>query len=85
MKIVMWNPAHEVAYQDVIALVRKHADQMTLLELLAVAANMLGKLVALQDQRTTTPAMAMQIVDLNIQQGNKQAMAQGAEAGGVPN
>ena len=57
-------------------LVRKHADDMTSLELLAVAANMLGKLVALQDQRTTTPALAMEVVAKNIEQGNKQVLDQ---------
>lgn len=67
---------HEVAYQDLCNLVRKHADDMTSLELLAVAANMLGKLVALQDQRTTTPALAMEVVAKNIEQGNKQVLDQ---------
>ena len=67
---------HEVAYQDLCNLVRKHADDMTSLELLAVAANMLGKLVALQDQRTTTPNLAMEVVAKNIEQGNKQVLDQ---------
>lgn len=85
MKLVTANPEHEVAYQDLVALVRKHADKMTALELLAVAANMVGKLIALQDQRTTTPDLAMATVDLNIQHGNHEAMAQIAGAGGPLN
>ena len=47
---------------------------MTALEFLAVAANMLGKLVAMQDQRAVTPAMAMKIVADNIEHGNKDVM-----------
>lgn len=68
------KPEHEVAYQDLTALVAKHADKLSSLELLAVAANMLGKLVALQDQRTVTPAKAMKIVAKNLELGNKQAL-----------
>lgn len=84
MKNVLAKPEHEVAYQDLCALVRKHADKMTELELLAIAANMLGKLVAMQDQRKLTPAQAMQVVATNIEAGNAQIVQQlatGASAG----
>lgn len=67
---------HEVAYQDLTALVRRHADKLTGLELLAIAANMLGKLVALQDQRSVSPEMAMEIVARNIEEGNRQVLEQ---------
>lgn len=70
------KPEHEVAYHDLCNLVRKHADAMTALELLAVAANMVGKLVALQDQRTVTPARAMEVVAQNIELGNRQAVGE---------
>jgi len=72
----MAKPEHEVAYQDICSLVNKHADKMSALELLAVAANMLGKLVALQDQRTTTPSQAMEVVAQNIEFGNRQVLDQ---------
>jgi hypothetical protein len=58
------------------ALVNKHADKLTSLELLAVAANMLGKLIALQDQRTVSPEAAMGVVTRNIEYGNKQVLEQ---------
>lgn len=76
MSIHKAKPEHEVAYQDLTALVRKHADKLTPLELLAVAANMVGKLVALQNQRTTTPEMAMQVVAANIEYGNQDMIRQ---------
>jgi hypothetical protein len=72
MTLRMAKPEHEIAYQDLARLIRKHANKLTSAELLAVAANMLGKLVALQDQRTMTPAQAMEIVALNIEEGNRQ-------------
>lgn len=76
------KPEHEVAYQELCALVSKHAAVLTPLEILAIAANMLGKLVALQDQRSVTPAMAMAVVAKNIETGNQQVIEQLAQAGG---
>lgn len=76
MKIYMPKPEHEVAYQDLCKLVSKHAELLLPIELLAVASNMLGKLVAMQDQRVTTPEHAMQVVAANIQAGNQQALAE---------
>ena len=70
------NPAHQVAYDDLADLLRKHAGEVSAIELLAIAANMLGKMVALQDQRIITPAMAMETVARNIEIGNQQALAQ---------
>lgn len=63
------KPEHEIAYQELVALVRRQTDAhgLTSLEMLAVAANMVGKLVALQDQRKVTPALAMQIVAKNVE------------------
>lgn len=76
MSVHLAKPEHEVAYQDLCQLMSKHASKLTALELLAVAANMLGKLVALQDQRATTPEMAMKVVSENIEHGNRMVIAQ---------
>lgn len=80
MKPVAIKPEHEVAYQDIVALVRRNASKVTSLELLAIAANMVGKLVAMQDQRTVTPAMAMDVVARNLQAGNQQVIDELAAA-----
>lgn len=77
------RPEHEVAYQDLIALVRKHEKELSALELLAVAANMIGKLIALQDQRTITPEMAMKIVADNIEYGNQTVLRELGKSGGT--
>lgn len=76
MSLRLAKPEHEVAYQDLCALVNKHADKLTALELLAVAANMIGKLVAMQDQRTVTPDKAMRVVAENLEHGNRQVLDQ---------
>lgn len=68
------RPEHEIAYQEIVALVRRHADKVSALEMLAIAANVVGKLVAVQDQRTTTSSKAMEIVARNLEIGNEQAL-----------
>ena len=67
------KPEHEIAYQDLAALIKKRTDKYGLSseELLAVAANMLGKIIALQDQRTMTKDRAMKIVCANLEMGNQ--------------
>jgi hypothetical protein len=76
MSVHIAKPEHEMLYADLCALVSKHADKLSAHELLAVAANMLGKLVAMQDQRTMTPTIAMEIIVRNIECGNKQVLDQ---------
>lgn len=74
MKTYIAKPEHEVAYQELAALLHRHAERLSGLELLAIVANMIGKMVAMQDQRTVTPEMAMEIVARNIEVGNQQVI-----------
>lgn len=76
MSIHKAKPEHEVAYQDLCALVSKHAHKLSSLELLAVAANMIGKLIAMQDQRTVTREIAMETVLHNLEYGNQTVVEQ---------
>lgn len=76
MKIQLAKPEHEVLYQDLIKLVGKHGDKVDAFEMLAIAANMLGKLVAMQDQRTIAPKMALELIARNIEEGNRQVLDQ---------
>lgn len=83
MKVHVAKPEHEVAYQDLVALVNKHADTLSGIELLAIAANMLGKLAALQDQRTVSPALAMEIIAKNLEHGNQQVIERLGKSAGT--
>lgn len=74
MSLKLAKPDHEVAYKDLCALVSKHASKVSSLELLAIASNMLGKLIALQDQREVTRDQAMEVVVKNIEHGNGQVL-----------
>ena len=67
---------HEVAFKDLCHLVSKHGSKVNAMEMLAIASNMVGKLVALQDQRTVTRELALEIVSRNVEEGNRQAIEQ---------
>jgi hypothetical protein len=75
-RVVIANPKHEIAYQEICDLVKRHSGDLSPLEILAIAANMIGKLVALQDQRKVTTSLAMQTIARNIENGNKQAVVE---------
>jgi hypothetical protein len=62
---------HEEFYKELCWLLGKYSNDVDASEALAIAANMLGKLIALQDQRTMTPKRAMEIVTANLIQGNE--------------
>lgn len=70
------KPEHEVMYQDLAALLSKHKGKVSSLEMLAIAANMTGKIVAMQDQRTVTPQDAVDVVSKNMELGNAQVIAE---------
>lgn len=73
-KTTITKTEHEVAFEDIIKLCRKHADKLSKVELLAVAANMVGKLLALQDQTKITPDQGLNLISKNIEQGNREAI-----------
>lgn len=67
--------AADIKVRDaLIAVIRKEAENMDALEILAIVSYTVGQLVALQDQRTVTPDMAMEIVASNIEAGNLHAV-----------
>lgn len=66
---------HEATYQELLTLISRHPN-LSGVEMLAIAANMVGKLIALQDQRTMTLEKAMEIVNENVLLGNQQVIAE---------
>lgn len=71
------KPEHEIAFQALNAMLKELCDKHDLsnVELLAVASNMLGKILAMQDQRHMSVDRAMRIIRINIEIGNAQAVA----------
>jgi hypothetical protein len=64
------KPEHQVVYQELVKLMKKHTSKLNSEEVLAVAANMVGKIIAMQDRRITSPERAIEIVIENLQIGN---------------
>lgn len=83
MKVADPTPRHQEFRNDLIAVIRKYQD-LRPDEMLAIASYFVGQLVALQDQRKLTPAMAMEIVGANIEHGNQHAISEVESAGGLP-
>lgn len=67
------TPEHEEAMADLRAILKKF-EHLGPLDLLALASQMVGQLVAFQDQLVITPEMAMEVVGANIQAGNQAAL-----------
>ncbi len=84
LKSKLPSPEHMAVRDDFIAAIRKHGAEMRAEDILAIASYTVGQLIALQDQRTMTPAMAMEIVARNIEAGNQHAQAEVMSAGGKP-
>jgi hypothetical protein len=53
---------------------REHVKTLGAMEVLAVLAHLVGQAIALQDPRTVTPAMAMDLVSANLQRGNQEVI-----------
>lgn len=70
----MAKPEHEVAYQELVALMQRHAEHLSALEMLALVGNLAGKVIAMQDQRTTSPEYAMDTLIKNLELGNAQTI-----------
>lgn len=74
MKLRPTNDKHEMLYQELIAAMRKH--DLSAVEILAVLSNMVGKALALQDQTKGDADFYMKIVRANLEEGNRQAIAE---------
>lgn len=75
MKTVPVPPEAERCRQALANAMRPYADKLGPQGMLAVASAFVGQLVALQDQRTMTPAMAMEIVARNIEGANQEVLS----------
>lgn len=61
---------HQTFRSDCLEIFKKHGNDLTSQEMLALASHLVGQLIAMQDQRTMTSGAAMEIVAQNIEVGN---------------
>jgi len=69
------QPEHVAFRNDVLDLLKKHAGHLDAKDMLALSAHLVGQLVAMQDQRTMTREIALEIVARNIEAGNAEVLA----------
>jgi hypothetical protein len=69
------EPKHVAFRDDLVAVLRRHGGALEESEMLALAAHLVGQIIALQDQRTMSPERAMEIVARNIEQGNSEILS----------
>ena len=60
--------------QAVLNSLKPYQDQLTSAEILAILCYTVGQVLALQDQRTMTTDMAKELMALNIEKGNQDAV-----------
>lgn len=83
MKSIPATAGQEAFRQELIQLCRRHMVEDTAEALLAIAAQAVGQMIAMQDARRYDSAMVMALVSENMMSGNKHAVeAAIAEAGG---
>lgn len=75
-RLVKPTAAHRAFRDDAIALLRKHAGELDAKDMLALSAHLVGQILAMQDQRSMTPANGMEIIARNIEVGNAEAIAE---------
>ena len=73
-KAVPVSPDADACRQALIAAIKPYADNLGGPGILAVASALVGQLIAMQDQRTVTPAMAIEIVVRNIKSANQEVL-----------
>lgn len=74
MKSVEPKAEHMAFRKALEAAIAQHGQILDAVELLALTSHLVGQLIALQDQRSMTSAMAMQVVTSNIELGNREAV-----------
>lgn len=75
MKHAAPGDKHFMLRQDLVNVLRRHQEVLCPAELLAVSSQLVGNLIALQDETRMSPDLAMEIVLQNIEEGNRTAVA----------
>lgn len=74
-RIILPTIDHAELKTDIDALMKKHADRgLSAMEILAIASQVVGMLIALQDQRNVTRELAMETVIANLEAGNQRVL-----------
>ncbi|MEL7526282.1 MAG: hypothetical protein AAFN16_10955 [Pseudomonadota bacterium] len=75
MKHAAPKDKHFMLRQELVSVLCRHQETLCAAELLAVSSQLVGNLIALQDETRMSPDLAMEIVLQNIEEGNRAAIA----------
>lgn len=73
-RIISTEKRHEDVMEDFKAVLTKHKDKLSASEMLAISSQLVGQILALQDQRTMTAEAGLLTIQANIEQGNRDAI-----------
>lgn len=73
-KVVQPSAEHEQLRLALCKVIRRKAPDMPAEEILAIVCQLVGQLIALQDQRRFTSERVMALVSANIEMGNQHAI-----------
>jgi hypothetical protein len=76
MSIKAPTETHKAFRLDAIALLKKYTGELDAIEMLAMAAHLVGQIIAMQDQRKMTREIALETVLKNIERGNAEVIAE---------
>jgi hypothetical protein len=79
MATVPPNVNHQQFYADVAELLKKHAETLNPLEMLAISAQIVGKVLALQAP-TSDKRLLMETISRNIEAGNHEMVQHAQQA-----
>lgn len=82
-RVVVASETHEALHKDLALMLKKYATKLTAQEVLAIMGVMVGQTIALQDQTAMTGDQAMEIVLVNIEQGNARVIEALRATGGT--
>jgi transcriptional regulator GlxA family with amidase domain len=72
MPMIETTAKHEAIFLELTELLDKHSKDASAYEMLAIAGNMVGKIIAMLP-KSVTPPMAMECLMHNVMAGNRQA------------
>ena len=76
MTIVKTTTVHKEFKQDLAKFLETYDDKLSAEEMLAVTSQVVGMMVAMQDQTRFTPVQVMEMVSKNIETGNAAAISE---------
>ena len=84
MKTIKPQKLHKNIRKDILAIVHKHTPEGGTAEIvLAIASQVVGQLLAMQDQRKYTVNQIAELIQTNIEAGNQQFVADLMRADGL--